>query len=342
MAGQGGIVCPNGHDAPVNVDTARFCRVCGGPLLRKCPEGHLSAADGRFCRTCGAVMGGDPPQANDPTAASAAARQHVAEATTNSVSTTQRVPPSHDDFSRTVPTSVGGHIESEVESPLSSKKGGPGGPWLIVAIVAVVVVLGLAAGLLFVVSSGHSPSKNAGSSLTNEPSRSVTRTTVATNSTTSSSSTTSTKPSEQQAAQALSVLLAQSVADRSAINTASTDVSECGPNLSQDQQMFTTAGSSRQSLISQLSTEPGISALPAPMISSLSGAWQASEQVDEDYAKWTADEVSSCTPNDTADPNYQAALTPNQTATQDKMTFASAWDSIAAMYNLPTYQWNQL
>ena len=43
-----------------------------------------------------------------------------------------------------------------------------------------------------------------------------------------------------------------------------------------------------------------------------------------------------------ADPNYQAAVTPNQQATQNKMAFAALWDPIATQYNLTAYQWNQL
>ncbi len=79
------------------------------------------------------------------------------------------------------------------------------------------------------------------------------------------------------------------------------------------------------------------------MTQSLSAAWQASEEVDQDYASWAGDELSGgCTPNDTADPAYQAASGPNQQATNDKMTFASAWNLIAYTYSLPTYQWNQL
>ena len=68
--------------------------------------------------------------------------------------------------------------------------------------------------------------------------------------------------SQQQAAQALSALLSQSVVDRSEINAASNDVTSCGPTLSQDSQTFATAASSRQSLLSQLASLPGVSALP--------------------------------------------------------------------------------
>ncbi len=155
--------------------------------------------------------------------------------------------------------------------------------------------------------------------------------------------TTTTPANEQVAAGALAALLTQSVADRSDINTASNDVTSCGSNLAQDGQVFENAASSRQHLITQLSALSGVSTLPATMIQDLTNAWQASAQVDDDYASWANDESShGCTPNDTADPNYQAAATPNQQATQNKMAFAASWDPIATQYNLTAYQWNQL
>jgi uncharacterized membrane protein len=212
------------------------------------------------------------------------------------------------------------------------------GPWLVVAIVAVVVVLGLAGGLVFVVSSGHSPAHSTGSTSPKGSAHAAqTQSTPAT-----STTTTTTLPLQEQAAQAVASLLAQSVVDRSAINAASNDVSACG-NLAQDQQTFDNAASSRQNLISQLSTLPNQSALPPSMIQYLNSAWQASQQVDQDYASWASDESSKgCSPNDTADPSYQAATQPNQQATLDKMAFASAWNPLATVYKLPTYQWNQL
>jgi hypothetical protein len=160
-----------------------------------------------------------------------------------------------------------------------------------------------------------------------------------------SSTTTTTTPliNEQQAAQTLSTLLSQSVIDRSEINAASNDVTTCGPTLSQDSQTFDAAYSSRQSLITQLSALPGASALSPQMIQSLTSAWQASEQVDQDYASWANSEFESgCVPNDTSNTYYQEADTPNQEATTDKQTFANLWNPIATRYGLSTYQWNQL
>jgi hypothetical protein len=146
-----------------------------------------------------------------------------------------------------------------------------------------------------------------------------------------------------QAAQALAVLLSQSVEDRSAIDTASNDVSTCGPNLSSDSETFSQAANSRQSLLSDISTIQDVSSLPSQLIQALTNAWQASEQVDEDYSNWAADENDGdCTPDDTSDPNYMNADGPNQQATAAKQEFCNLWDPIAAKFNLTSYQWNEL
>jgi hypothetical protein len=150
-------------------------------------------------------------------------------------------------------------------------------------------------------------------------------------------------PAEQQAASALSRLLGQSVSDRSAITQAYNDVSACGPLLGQDQQTFQQAASSRQSLITQLSSLPDSQSLPAAMLSDLTGAWQASQQVDQDYAQWADDEnTQGCTDQDYTDPSYEAAESPNQQATSDKTAFVALWNRIAGKYGLPTYDQGEI
>ena len=150
-------------------------------------------------------------------------------------------------------------------------------------------------------------------------------------------------PTQQQAAQNLSALLSEGVADRSSIVSAVSDVNQCGPNLSEDSQTFQTAVTSRQNLLSQLADLPGRSALPGQMLQALAGAWQASGQADQDFAQWAQDEVSQgCTQNDHSDSDYQAATGPDDQATTDKKGFASLWNPIATEYGLATYQWDQL
>jgi hypothetical protein len=87
-------------------------------------------------------------------------------------------------------------------------------------------------------------------------------------------------------------LLVSSVSDRSAVVAAVSDVNSCGSGLSQDIQTFQGAVTSRQQLLSQLSSLSGISMLPAQMIQDLSAAWQASVEADQDFASWAGDENS--------------------------------------------------
>jgi hypothetical protein len=150
-------------------------------------------------------------------------------------------------------------------------------------------------------------------------------------------------PSEQAAAQNLASLLARSTTDRSAVTGAVTDVNKCGPNLSADASTFRQAASSRQRLLGQLAQLPGRSALPAHLLQDLTGAWQASQQADKDFAAWASDEnTNGCTPNDSADANFQAANGPDNQATADKQAFVSEWNPIASRYGLPAYQWNEI
>lgn len=152
-----------------------------------------------------------------------------------------------------------------------------------------------------------------------------------------------TSTSQQVAAKDLSVLLSQSAAERNSIVNAANDVSRCGPNLSQDPQIFQSAATSRHNLLSKLANLPGRSALPAQMTQALASAWQASEEADQDFAAWAQDENSQgCTADDTSDSNYQAAKDPDQQATTSKMAFVSLWNPVASKYGLPTYQSSQL
>lgn len=150
-------------------------------------------------------------------------------------------------------------------------------------------------------------------------------------------------PAEQVAAQDLSQLLTQSASDRSAIIAAVNDVNACGSDLAADAQTFQGAASSRQDLLSQLSTLQDSSALPGQMLQDLNDAWQASVQADQDFAGWANDENSNgCTPDDSSDSNYRAATGPDDQATAAKQAFVNLWNPIASQYGLPAYQSNGL
>jgi hypothetical protein len=149
--------------------------------------------------------------------------------------------------------------------------------------------------------------------------------------------------STQQAAAGLAALLAKSVTDRNAVNTAYNDVQACGPNLAQDVRTFRHAASSRTRLLGQLTSMPGQSALSQQMLGDLASAWRASISADKDFAAWAEDQVKAgCSANNQSDPNFVAANGPDQRATTSKTAFIGLWNPVASTYGLTTYQQNQL
>ena len=150
-------------------------------------------------------------------------------------------------------------------------------------------------------------------------------------------------PTRRQAAQDLAALLAQSGSDRSAITQAFNAVADCSAGLSRDETVFSNAASSHQDLLAKLAALPGRSTLPASMLQDLTLAWQASAEADQDFARWTQDEISrGCSTNDQSDANYQAAKAPDNQATADKKAFVAQWTAIAEEYGLPVYQYDQI
>ena len=222
---------------------------------------------------------------------------------------------------------------------------------LTLSLVGVLVVAGIVAVALLILRPSHGgPAADtahsgaaAGPSAQAAASAGASDSAGASASTGASASATSTLPAQQQAANALAALLAQSVTDRSAIAGSVSDVNQCGTTLSQDAQTFDNAATSRQNLLSQLAGLPARTALPASMLQDLTQAWQASAAVDQDLSQWAQDESSGgCTPNDHADPHFQAATGPDHQATSAKKAFVSQWNPIASGYGLASYQANQL
>jgi zinc-ribbon domain len=150
-------------------------------------------------------------------------------------------------------------------------------------------------------------------------------------------------PSQRTAAAGLAALLAQTATDRSSIVNAVGAVEQCTAALGQAPQVFQDVAASRQRLLQQLANLSGRSALPAPMLQALTGAWQASAAVDTDLGKWAQDEAArGCKPADHADANFQASGAPDSQATNDKTAFVSMWNAIATKYGLPRYRTSQL
>jgi hypothetical protein len=146
----------------------------------------------------------------------------------------------------------------------------------------------------------------------------------------------------KQAATALAALLPQSGKDRGDVINAVANVESCGKQLAKDAATFTASAQNRQALLGKLSTLPGRAALPASLISALTGAWQASVQVDTDLAKWASAAAQHCHKGNPKDPNLAASGVPNDQATSDKQAFVRQWNPIATRYGLPTYTATQL
>jgi hypothetical protein len=223
--------------------------------------------------------------------------------------------------------------------PPSSPEGGSRRGRVILAVLAVIVVAGgIAAGLL--IARAHSGRSAAGPA-TSAPAGGAGSSTANSVPPSSAPASSGSASAEQTGASNLSKLLAQSVSDRGAINDAYNDVASCGPTLSQDQATFQQAVTSRQALLGQLGSMADASALPAPMISSLTQAWTASIKADQDFAAWAGDESANCTKGG-SDANLSAATVPDNQATQDKTSFVASWNPIATQYGLPTYAQDQL
>jgi hypothetical protein len=157
------------------------------------------------------------------------------------------------------------------------------------------------------------------------------------------SSTPASNAAQQAAAQQLAGLLSQSGNFRAGVNAAVSDVSGC-KKLRTARTAFGDSAHNRQNLLAQLASMSNRSALPAPMLQSLTGAWQASVQVDMDLHDWAQDEISGgCDKQKVqSDPKYQASLGPDSTASSDKVAFTQAWKPIADKYGLTPYQPGQL
>jgi hypothetical protein len=201
----------------------------------------------------------------------------------------------------------------------------PGGPMAIGIVAAVIVLLVAAIALL----NRHGSGSGAG--------------TTAGGTTPTATASAATMSAQHQAAVQLAGLLPQSGTDRADVIDAVGNVRSCGKNLGTDARVFTTAAGNRRALVSKLASLSGRSALPAAMLTDLSGAWQASAQVDTDLAQWASTAASrGCHKGNPKDHSLQASYGPDGQATADKQAFARRWNPLAKRYGLRTYQWEQL
>jgi hypothetical protein len=211
---------------------------------------------------------------------------------------------------------------------------------------AVVVVAAIAVVVTFVVHPfGHRapPPVAQSSPATTAPSPSVSSSSPISPTPTPTPTGASSASSPQQAAASLGALLAQSVADRGAVNRAYNDVKACGPNLAGDVQTFRHAATSRTQLLGKLASMPGRSVLSPQMLSDLTSAWQASVTADDDFAAWAKDQVKhGCSPSNQLDPHFVAANGPDLRATASKRAFIRLWNPVAQSDGLTPYKQNQL
>jgi hypothetical protein len=222
-----------------------------------------------------------------------------------------------------LPAGDGGHGGPGLVGRLRSRM--PKGPLIPVVVAAAVVVIVVAA--LMLATSGGSPSlAPGGGASTASP---------------GASSSASAALNQQQAASALAGLLSQSGTDHSDVNAAVSNVEAC-KGLTTDAKTFNRAATNRRALLTKLARLPGRTALPAAMLSNLTGAWQASATVDADLAKWAADGAGKCKKNNLKDPNYTATLPFDSKATNDKTAFVKQWNSLAHKYGFPSYSPSQI
>jgi len=143
----------------------------------------------------------------------------------------------------------------------------------------------------------------------------------------------------QAAATALSGLLATSGGDRMDVVDADLNVAACKPGLPADVREFEKADANRRALLTKLAQLPDRSALNQAMLSDLTSAWQASDTVDADLAKWAQDQVGHCSKTSTkTDRNYTASLQFDSQAINGKDAFVKLWNPMAKKDGLPTRQ----
>jgi hypothetical protein len=297
----------------------------------------------RFCPECGRPL---PAPDHPPTVQSPVSPGYVAADAWRAQSAADPVP--DDDplslfSSSSAPPAGPAHGYSFGPDPRRQKRP-TRSRWLLLAAVAAVAI-GVGAGAALVaLPSHHRPTSIADTALKSAAAvPSSTAAAPAAPSTAASAVSSPVATSPEQAAQALSALLAQSGTDRKAIDSAVTAVENCSSDLSQDEATFSHAASARQTLLSELTALPGSSTLSAPMLQDLTMAWQASIEADQDFVQWTHDEIAQgCSTNDQSDPSFAASTAPDTEATKYKKAFAALWAPVASKYRLPTYQYTQI
>lgn len=296
--------------------------------MATCPNGHPSAPTDRFCATCGAPTGAVATSRAAPPGPAVIPPTLVTEAPTGSSS--PPTPPHGQPASR--PPGQGRSFERRT--------------WTVVAAVVVVaVVLGGGGFAVAKYGFGHGSPRTTGSLHPTGATGATGATGVsgASGATGASGSTgawgstgasgatdTTGTATAQTAAVAVSQLLQRSVADRSQVQLAVDGLEACGAGWQAAQSTFAQSATSREHLLSQLSTIQAQGVLSATMLGDLESAWSSSVSADEDFAAWAGDELAAgCWTDYEADANFNAAATPDTAASRSKTRFAAQWDNVA-------------
>ena len=229
------VTCANGHAVDVTGPAVRFCRLCGAPLPRRCPNDHPVSDRAKFCGMCGAsvVAPVAPPTgiltsgADRPTTAPT-----VVDAARRPTDATTYQAPTHHEPTQPGPSGPTGPLAGSAATPIPPPPAvyvrSPRPRWLLptvlggVAAVAVAIVL-----VLLLTRSGRGPAA-AGRQPTGSAVRQSSHQTSTTVPPTTTATTTTTTGVGQQQAQALSNLLTQSAAQRSGVVAAVAEIGTCG------------------------------------------------------------------------------------------------------------------
>ena len=313
-----------------------YCANCGAPRLRMTTASTALQEPGWRCGDCETVNRG--PAESCTACGAPRARARAIDAPLMGVSSTVVV-------SRTAPSPSVKSVAMGKSSPESPPLGPATAVGMAAAppspighttpksrtpmIIATSVAVVLAAALIMVlIQSKHTTVINAAPTTTTSDSQPTGS---------SASSPTTVIQTVASQAGALNALISASAGARMEVAPAAADLENCGSPAA-DQAAFARAATTRQNVLNQLSTL-SVSLLQSgqPMLDDLTSALNYSVQSDNAYARWAGDNLSSCSTDYNADPNFKAAQETDPQANTSKIAFANIWNAIAPQYGQPTW-----
>ncbi|MGW2399002.1 hypothetical protein ACWCYY_20840 [Kitasatospora sp. NPDC001664] len=143
-------------------------------------------------------------------------------------------------------------------------------------------------------------------------------------------------PETKAQAEALSALLGDANASRTAVVNAVASVRKC-EKLPESQAALDQAAQQRTKLVNGLAALK-VDQLPsgAALAEQLKKAWEASATADSEYALWAADSIAACDPAKKDNQHLKNGDAASGTATTAKNQASTLWNAIAAQTGLPT------